>query len=183
METALLIIDIQNDYFPGGANPLSDVDKAAANAARIIELFRAKNRPVIFIQHFSIRPGATFFVPGTRGVEIAEIVRPRLGEKIIPKHFPNSFRETPLHEYLQATGVKKLIVCGMMTQMCVDSTVRAAKDLGYECTVIGDACAASDLACWNRIIPAAEAHDSFVAAFTYYYAGVVRTFEYIAKNS
>ena len=183
METALLIIDIQNEYFAGGANPLVGADKAAANASKMIDFFRAKNLPVIFIQHFATNPNAKFFVPGTQGAEFEYGVRPRVGEKIIPKHFPNAFRETPLHEYLQAMGIKHLVVCGMMTHMCVDSTVRAAKDLGYECKVIGDACATCDLAHWGKYVNAKDIHNSFLAALAYYYAGVVKTSEYIAKNS
>jgi len=183
MDTALLVIDIQNDYFPGGANPLVGADKAAANASKIIDFFRAKDLSVIFIQHFSNRPDAKFFTPGTPGVEFASGVRPLQGEKIIPKHFPNAFRETPLHEYLQTIGIKHLVVCGMMTHMCVDSTVRAAKDLGYGCQVIGDACATCDLANSGKYINACDINDSFLAAMTYYYAGVVKTSEYIAKNS
>jgi nicotinamidase-related amidase len=183
MDTALLIIDIQNDYFPGGANPLVEADKAAANASKMIDFFRAKGLPVIFIQHFSNSPDSKFFAPGTPGVEFAYGVRPHQGEKIIPKHFPNAFRETSLHEYLQTTGIKRLVICGMMTHMCVDSTVRAAKDLGYECQVIGDACATCDLAHWGKYVNAKDINNSFLAALAYYYAGIVKAAEYVAKNS
>jgi nicotinamidase-related amidase len=183
MEPALLVIDIQNDYFAGGTNPLVEADMAATNAARMIEFFRDRDLPVIFIQHIAKRSDAKAFIPGTGGAGIADQVRPLPGEKIFQKHFPNSFRETSLHEYLQAIGVKQLVVCGMMTHMCVDATVRAAKDFGYECLVIGDACATCDLDYWNHNIPAELANASFLAAFTYYYAGVVRTSEYIAKHS
>jgi nicotinamidase-related amidase len=182
MDTALLLIDIQNDYFPGGANPLFESVKAAAKASDVIELFRKKGWPVVYIQHLSDRPGATFFAPGTRGAEIAHTVRPRAGEKIVVKHYPNSFRGTELEAHLKGLGVKKLVVCGMMTHMCVDATVRAAKDLGYDVTVVGDACATCDLAHWGEFVPAKEVHRSFLAALAYYYAGVIRADEYIEKN-
>lgn len=182
MDTALLVIDIQNDYFPGGANPLFEAGKAAAKAADIIELSRKKGWPVIYIQHFSTRPGSTFFVPDTFGVEIESSVRPLPGEKIIPKHFPNSFRETGLEAYLRELGVKKLVVCGMMTHMCVDATVRAAKDLGFEVTLVGDACATCDLAIWGKFVQAKAVHESFLAALAYFYAGVVKADEFVEKN-
>jgi nicotinamidase-related amidase len=183
MDTALLVIDIQKDYFPGGANPLFEADRAAANAACILRFFRDREKPVIFIQHFSTRPDATFFVPGTVGADIATAVKPRLGEKILPKHFPNSFRETPLHEHLKTLGISKLVICGMMTHMCVDSTVRAAKDIGYDCQVIGDACATCDLTLLDKRVDAERVQQSFLAAMAYYYASVVKASEFIAKNS
>jgi nicotinamidase-related amidase len=182
MDTALLVIDIQNDYFPGGSNPLYGADKAASKAADVIGFFRGKGRPVVYIQHLAARPDATFFAPGTRGAEIAPAVRPRDGEKIVVKHFPNSFRETDLDAHLKSLGVKKIVVCGMMTHMCVDATVRAAKDIGYGVTVIGDACATRDLAIWGRSVAAGEVHRSFLAALSYFYADVVTADEYIEKN-
>lgn len=182
MDTALLVIDIQNDYFPGGANPLFHADKAALKASDMVDFFRGKGWPVIYIQHFSTRPDATFFAPGTPGAEIEYSVRPQAGEKIIAKHFPNSFRETELLAHLQSLGIKNLVVCGMMTHMCVDATVRAAKDLGYEIRVVGDACATCDLAIWGKYVNAAAVQQSFLAALAYFYAGVVKADEYIEKN-
>jgi nicotinamidase-related amidase len=181
-DTALLVIDIQNDYFPGGANPLYKASEAAAKASKLVGFFRAKGMPVVFIQHFANRPDSRFFAPGTFGVEFERSVRPHPGEKIVPKHFPNSFRETDLQEHLHSLGVKGLVVCGMMTHMCVDSTVRAAKDLGYDVRVAGDACATCDLAIWGKYVNAAEIHKSFLAALAYFYAGVVMTDEFIEKN-
>ncbi len=98
METkkALLIIDIQNDYFEGGANPLSGSLEASINAKRLLTDFRSKSLPVVHVQHFSTRPGSTFFIPNTNGVEIHENVRPVNGEKVIAKNYPNSFHETDL---------------------------------------------------------------------------------------
>ncbi len=181
-DPALLVIDIQNDYFPGGANPLYKAGEAAAKASKLADFFRGKGWPVVFIQHFSNRAGSRFFVPGTPGVEFEKGVRPRVGEKIVPKHFPNAFRETDLQAHLQGLGVKNLVVCGMMTHMCVDSTVRAAKDLGYEVRVAGDACATCDLAIWGKYVNAEQIHKSFLAALAYFYAGVILTDEFIEKN-
>lgn len=182
MDTALLIIDIQNDYFEGGANPLFGADAATDKASKLLENFRARGLPVIFIQHVSNRPDAKFFAPGTQGVEIEYSVRPKVGEAIITKNFPNSFRDTSLHVLLQKLGVKNLVVCGMMTHMCVDATVRAAKDLGYAVTLVGDACATCDLAIWGEFVGAANVNKSFLAALAYYYAGVVTTADYLALN-
>src|SRR5262245_42447983 len=113
MSNALLIIDIQNDYFPGGANALVGPDAAAAQAAKLIAAYRAKGKPVIHMQHLSVRPGATFFVPGTKGAEIHDAVKPAAGETVIQKNFPNSFRETKLLDHLRGAGIKELTIAGM----------------------------------------------------------------------
>ncbi|MAN27678.1 MULTISPECIES: cysteine hydrolase family protein [Mesonia] len=179
METALLLIDIQNDYFPNGKMELSHPEKASLNAKKILEKFRKEKLPVIHIQHQSTRPEATFFIPETQGVEIHENVKPIAGEKIIVKHFPNSFRETELITTLEEMGVKKLVICGMMTHMCVDATTRAAKDFGLECIVIGDACATKDLEINGEQVKAKEVQKSFLAAFNYFYSEVLTTEKFL----
>jgi nicotinamidase-related amidase len=88
MTTALLLIDIQNDYFPGGAMELVEPENAAARAFRLLNDFRQKSLPILHIQHLATHPGATFFLPGTAGVSIHESVSPAAGEPIITKHFP-----------------------------------------------------------------------------------------------
>jgi nicotinamidase-related amidase len=172
MSSALLLIDIQNDYFPGGANPLIGIEEACNNAKKILTFFRDKKLPVIHIQHISIRKGATFFLPNTNGVEINKCVKPLSSEEVIQKYFPNSFRNTNLLEKLRELGVENLNIVGAMTHMCIDATTRAAFDLGFNCSVIEDACATKDLEFNGKIIPAADVHGSFMAALKSAYARV-----------
>ncbi|WP_255491430.1 cysteine hydrolase family protein [Dysgonomonas sp. ZJ279] len=179
MNKALIIIDIQNDYFEGGANPLVGSYEASLNANLLLNDFRAKDLPVIHIQHLANREGATFFAPNTKGAEIHANVTPVDGEKVIVKHFPNSFRETELHAYLQSLKIDKLVICGMMTSMCVDSTTRAAKDLGYNCTVVGDACAAPNLQINGETVAAKDVQNAFLAALNYFYSTVLTTEQYL----
>src|SRR5689334_1999783 len=133
-DAALLIIDIQNDYFPGGAMALEGPDAAAEKASRALKSFRDRQWPVIHVRHSSIRPGSTFFLPGTKGAEIHASVTPKSGETVIEKNFPNAFRSTGLKEILERQQTKDLVIAGMMTHMCVDATVRHAADLGYKVT-------------------------------------------------
>lgn len=170
---ALLLIDIQNDYFPGGAMALAGPEAAGRNAAALLARFRAAGRPVFHIRHEAAHPGATFFLPGTPGADIHACVAPLPGETVILKHWPNSFRETGLAQALDACGAKRLAVAGMMTHMCVDATVRAAFDLGYAVTVAADACAARDLAFAGRAVAAADVQAAFLAALGAVYAEVV----------
>ena len=165
MTTALLLVDLQNDYFPGGKMELSGIETAAENTAAVLESFRKRNYPVIHIQHFSRKPGATFFLPETTGVEIHEKVAPKTSETVISKNFPNSFRDTKLETVLRDLGVKDLVVCGAMTHMCIDSTVRAAFDLGFNCAVAGDCCATRDLpAPDGSTVNALHVQNAFLAA-------------------
>ena len=178
-ESALLIIDIQNDYFPGGAMALHQPEAAAANAAKLIAAYRQKSRPVIHVQHISTRPGATFFLPNTPGVEIHASVRPQPGETVIQKHFPNCFRETALETRLEAAATRHLIIAGMMTHMCVDATVRQAFDLGYRITLAADACATREQSFGGQTIAAAQVHGAFLAALNGLYAKVLPVEEII----
>lgn len=175
MSEALLLIDIQNDYFPGGAMALEGSVAAGQAAGRLLATWRERKLPVVHVQHLSTRPGASFFVPGSPGVEIHSCVAPLVGETVICKNFPNSFRNTGLHEHLQGIGAKALLICGMMTNMCIDATVRAAADLGYRCRVAHDACAARALRFDGVEVSAAQVHAAFLAALQGLYAEVVGT--------
>ena len=177
MTTALLLIDIQNDYFPGGAMEVVGAGAAATQAARLLVAFRQESFPVIHIQHLAARPGATFFLPGTRGAEIHESVRPASGEPVFQKHFPNSFRETPLLEHLRSTGVSRLIIAGMMTHMCIDTTTRAAADLGFGCALAHDTCATRDLSFNGLAVPAASVQAAYLAALNGLFAKVLSASE------
>jgi len=176
-EHALVIIDIQNDYFPGGKMELEGAEAAAGNAGRALEQFRNKRLPIFHVRHRSTRQGATFFIPGTAGVEIHERVRPNSGERVIEKNFPNSFRATGLDQVLKAAGVTELVVAGMMTHMCVDASVRQAADLGYKVTLLGDACATRAQSFGGESVPARQVHAAFLAALNGFYAKVIPTHE------
>ena len=175
MSKALLIIDIQNDYFVNGAMELVGSLEASENAKLVLTKFRNEKLPIVHIQHLSVAPDSVFFLPETKGQEIHENVKPLDGEKLITKYYPNSFRETELLEHLKSQNITELIIVGMMTHMCVDATVRAAKDLDFECTVIGDASASRDLEINGETVKAADAHHAFLSALSFFYADVKNT--------
>jgi len=175
METALLLIDIQNDYFVGGRNPLVNAEKAAEQAARALVYFRGKNLPIFHVQHISLQDGATFFLPDTDGCKIYQGVFPVQGESVIVKHTPDSFFQTDLHEQLTALNIKQLYICGMMSHMCIDTSVRAAKRLGFSVRVLEDACATKDLVWNDETIPADIVHKTFMASLKGTFATVMKT--------
>lgn len=172
MTRALVIVDIQNDYFEGGAYPLPASAEAAERAAVLLAGFRHAGLPVVHVRHIWDGPEAEFMIPGTWGSETSAIVAPLDGEPVIVKEFPNAFRETELLEVLGGLGADELVVCGMMSNLCVDATVRAAADLGFSVTVAHDACAASDLVFDGIEVAAASVHAAFMAGLTEY--GAVR---------
>lgn len=181
MKTAFVIIDVQNDYFPNGKNELVNSLEASLKAKDLLEHFRQRNLQVVHIRHLSLRPGATYFIPGTEGAEIHANVQPLQNEKIVTKNYPNGFRETDLHDYLQEQQIEHLVISGMMSHMCVDSTARAGKDLGYRITIAEDACATKDLPFQDHKIPAQEVHQSFMAGLSQYYAEIKTSCELIEQ--
>jgi nicotinamidase-related amidase len=177
MSTALVLIDLQNDYFPGGTMELVGAEAAVGQAAKLVQAFRQSALPIFHVQHIAKRAGATFFLPGTTGAEIHASVSPAEGEALVVKHFPNSFRETTLHDLLRSVNASKLVVAGMMTHMCVDTTVRAATDLGFQCFLAGDACATRDLQFVAEHVQARDVQLAYLAALHGTFATVKSTQE------
>lgn len=181
MSRALLIVDIQNDYFPGGAYPLVAPEAAADATAKLLAAFRASGETVIHMRHVWDAPEASFMRPGTYGVEIHHSVAPIDGEVVLQKSEPNSFLGTGLADTLDAQGVDHLVVAGMMTSMCIDSTVRAAADRGLNVQLVHDACAAPDLEFGATLVPGAQVHAAFVAALGDGFAELVSVDDFSAR--
>lgn len=179
MKAGLVLVDIQNDYFPGGSMELVGMEPAGKKARDLLVLFREEQWPTFHIQHISTYKGATFFLPNTSGAEIHASLKPRPQDEVIQKHYPNSFRETNLIEKLTDAGVKNIVICGAMSHMCIDATTRAAFDLGFNCTVIHDGCATRNLEFGGKTIPAEAVHAAFMAALGAAYARVLSSDEFI----
>jgi nicotinamidase-related amidase len=183
MTTALILIDLQNDYFPGGTMELYQADAAVAQAAAALENFRSRSLAVFHVQHIAEEADATFFLPGTTGAEIHRAVGPIAGERVVVKHFPNSFRETRLLEELKSIGATHLVFVGMMTHMCVDTTVRAACDLGFQCTLLHDACATTELQYSDVTVDARQVQAAYLAALRDGFAKVETTKDWLDGES
>ena len=164
--TALILIDIQNDYFDGGALELANADQAAKNASSLLNIFRTRQLPIIHIQHETLQPEMGFMLPGTRGQQIHSSVAPNEGEICLTKHYPNAFWNTVLEEVLKEQNITHAVVAGMMTHMCVSTTIRAAMERGFQVTAIQDACATRTLSLNNEEIPADVVHQTALAELT-----------------
>jgi nicotinamidase-related amidase len=160
--TALIIIDIQDFYYPGGLMPLSAPEAAGANAAQLLARAREKNVMVVHVGH-NASAGRGFHAD----------VAPREGEAVVMKDEVNAFLGTDLQQRLQAKEIKRLVICGMQTHMCVEAATRAASDLGYEVLLVGEACATRDLKHGDSVVPAAQVHAATLATLDRTYAKVV----------
>ena len=181
MNTALLLLEIQNDYFPNGRIPLEKSLEASMKAETVLHAFREKKQPVIHVQHISTHPDATYLLPCTKGADFHSTVQPVKGEMIIKKHYPNSFKDTPLLNHLIKNQTNHLVVCGMMAHLTVDATVRAAYDLGFSCTVLHDACTARQIEFNHTAISAQNVLYSFLGSFQPTYATVLSSDDYLQK--
>ena len=169
-KTALIIIDIQDFYFPGGSLPLINPEIAAENAKKILIFFRDQKLPVIHVRHKS-----------SKGFGIYRILKPVPGEKIVTKTEVNGFKGTGLKLYLDRLKIESLVICGMQTQMCVEGIVRAASDYGFKVTLIADACATRDLKYNEILIPSKLVQASTLKTIDGIYAEVVTTSEFLKK--
>ena len=177
MKTALILIDFQKDYFPGGKHPMVNALEAAKNAYMLLQCFREHNGYHVHIQHISKEPGAIFFISGDRGTDIHDSVAHFEGEPIVYKHTPNAFLSTELLTLLKGKEIERLVICGMATHLAVEATARAASELGFQVIVAEDACATRDLQSDDTVIAADHVHKAALAALKSY--GKVMTSEKI----
>lgn len=174
--TALILIDIQNDYFDPHALPIPDGTRVVAKAASLLDRADALGLCVIHIQQVSPNPRSPIFALASNGVQIHPGVSPRPGHLLIQKHLPSSFTDTNLAATLAQRGIETLILCGLMTHMCVDSTARDALHRGYKLIIAADACASRDLPTTDgTVIDAATVHRASLAALADRFADVMST--------
>lgn len=176
---AIIVVDIQNDYFPGGKYTLDKIQQAAENARDVIDAARNKGDSVIHVQHIFPDPSAPFFIADTEGAEINPIVAPQPGETVVVKNHPNPFLNTDLKSRLDGAGIKEVVIVGAMSHMCIDATARAASDFGYKTSVVQDACATRDLEHGGITIPAAQVHAAMMSSLGFAYAAIIDAQDYI----
>ena len=170
-KTALLVIDIQDFYFPGGKWELVNPLPASLNAKKLLEHFRSEKMPVVHVRH-KTEPG----------FKIHKNVTPLKEEKVITKTQINSFKDTDLLDHLKENRIAELVICGMQTNVCVEAAVRAAADYGFSCILIHDACAAKDLEFNGRKILAKDVHTAVLGTLSGSYAKVIDTKTFLEEK-
>ena len=147
MSIALLVIDVQNDYFPNGYFPLWNAEATLAQIETAIAKANAQRIPVIHIQHIANPANgiSPFFNEGTEGVRIhARILAAAPNAPIVVKQHADSFVNTTLEATLSALGVTELLICGMMTQNCVTHTAISKSAEKYTVSIVADCCTTVD---------------------------------------
>lgn len=180
--TALIIIDIQNEYFNGGGLPLLESESTAANAKVLLEWARQNAITVLHIRHLAKNASSPIFSSNSKTSEIAAIVSPLISERIFIKHFPNAFLGTDLHAFLTNHKIDTLIACGMMTHTCVASTSQAAAELGYSVILAKNACTTRSLPVGNagQAMDYKTIHEATLVALSDAIAEIMGTDEIIA---
>ncbi|HEY1026964.1 MAG TPA: cysteine hydrolase family protein [Pseudomonas sp.] len=177
---ALVLIDIQNDYFEGGKWPLHGMDAAASNAARVLAAARKAGDKVVHVRHEFQSDDAPFFTPASEGARIHASVQPQADEAVVLKHQVNAFLGTDLKALLDAAGIEQVTLVGAMSHMCIDAAARASSDFGYATCVVHDACATRDQVFEGQSIAAAQVHAAYMASLAFAYASLVSTEQYLA---
>ncbi len=169
-KTALLLIDIQDFYFPGGFSALSEPEVAARNAALVLDYFRKNKMEVVHVMHKASKQNG-----------INKIVMPLENEKVIEKTEVSCFNKTGMLEYLKEKNISRVVIAGMQTHMCVEAAVRAAYDNGFQVILISDACATKDLEYEGKKIPAEMVRLTTLSTLKAY-AEITTAKEFLAKN-
>lgn len=177
---AIVIVDLQKDYLGSGRFPLVGIDAAAANAARVVEAARSRGDRIVHVHHVSKEVDSPLFAPGTDGIQPIQALVPQADDAVIIKNYPNSFRDTALQETLRQSGIKDVVVIGAMSDVCIDATARAAADLGYDLTVVHDACATRDKTFGDSHVPAAQVHATIMSALDFGYGKVTTTADFLS---
>lgn len=167
--TALIIIDIQEFYFPGGDAELVNPEEASLNAEKILKYFRKNNLTIVHVRH-NYEPGG----------DIHENVKPTDSEKVVSKNDVNCYKDTDLLEYLKKNSVKNVVICGMQTHMCVEAAVRASHDYNFKTILIHDACTSKDLKFDDILIKAKDVHYSTLSTLRSY-AKIIDTESFLKK--
>ncbi|MGI9280005.1 MAG: cysteine hydrolase family protein [Endozoicomonas sp.] len=181
-QRALLVIDLQNDYYPGGLWPLHDIAQASRNARTVLDSVRNSEDLVVHVRHEFEDNNAPFFLAGSTGAEIHSDMLPLDNETVVLKHAVNSFHQTNLKALLDQHNIKDLVLVGAMSHMCIDAATRAAGDFGYNVTVIEDACASKDVEFNGRNVAAEDVHAAFMSALSFAYADVVSTQQWLEQQ-
>ncbi len=181
MKQALILVDIQNDYFPGGRWELDGMQQAASKARVLLDTFRDDVRFTLHVQHVFDLPDPPFFAAGSEGVELHESIAPQADEEVLIKNNANAFRDTNLLEILEMKDIERVVVCGAMSHMCVEATARAAADHDLEVVVVHDACATRAVEFGGQTIPAGDVHTTAMATLSFGYAEVLSLDEYLAR--
>ena len=179
MKRALLVIDVQNEYFAGGAMPVSHPPDSLRAITEAMDGAAENGVPIVVIQHGTENPEAKAFVKGSRGWRLKGEVDVRRRTVVIEKTMPGSFTGTNLEAWMKENSVDTLAITGYMTQLCCDTTARQAVHLGYKVEFLSDATGTLDISNSAGAVKAEELHRAILVSQQARFSKVVTTEEWI----
>ncbi len=182
MKRALLVIDVQNEYFTGRL-PITHPKDSFSNILKVIDAANEKELPVILIQHTAPSKDSKTFVKGSPEWEIHEEVLKRKYDCIIEKHLPGSFTGTGLEDVLKEKGIDTVVICGYMSQMCCDTTSRQAVHLGYQVEFLSDATGTLNISNYAGSVTAEERHRAIIVTQAMRFSKVMSSDEWVSMKS
>lgn len=183
MKRALIVVDVQNEYFEGGALPISYPPNSFSRIKEAIEEAQKAGILVVFVQHASLKENAGAFVRGSHLWEFHDDIKKLTPDLVIEKNHASSFVGTDLNWRLRTLGIDTVTIVGYMTQNCCDATARDASQLGYNVEFLSDA--NGTLAFSNNAgeVSAEELHRSFLVAQAFGFSRVLSLDEWRALLS
>jgi nicotinamidase-related amidase len=180
-QTALIIVDMQKGMASPAAGHRNN-PQAEANIARLLTKWRACRAPVVHVRHLSRTPGSLFW-PGQPGAEFQDALRPAADEHVVEKNIPDAFAQSGLEKWLRVRQISALVIVGVSTNNSVESTARSAGNLGFQTTVIADACYAYDMTDYDGVLRDAKiVHAMALANLRSDYAQIATTEELLAAT-
>lgn len=177
MTEALLVIDVQNEYFTG-CLPVTYPPGSLGRILGAMDAARTAHIPVIIVQHTG-PAGGPAFAPGTSGWELHPEVQARPRDFLVEKTLPGSFTGTGLGPWLEEHGIKKLVIAGYMTQMCCDTTARQALHRGYGVVFLSDATGTLTISNSAGMVKDADLHRTVLVVQQQRFSQVMTTAEWI----
>lgn len=175
-DIALICIDLQKEYFTKG-RPLriSSRKRVLKKVKMMLQYARARKIPVIHIKHVSKKPLDETFRKDSRFTEFMDEVKPLNEENIVVKSSPGAFYRTNLDQILNKLGIKKVVICGLTSFLCCDTTSREAQARGYKVFFVKDATAALEI----NGVSGKKIHEVVCAIQQWYFAEVILTKDFL----
>ncbi|AUW93459.1 cysteine hydrolase family protein [Sulfobacillus sp. hq2] len=181
MQAALIIIDAQQEYFaPHGQWVVKGGAESLVQIQRLLSVWRENQGVVVHVVHEALDPGSPVFRLGSPGVLMHPDIKVMPNERLVTKHFPGAFTQTPLDAYLRYAGVDTVVITGYQTHHCCDATTRQARERGFQVIFVGDATGTRDLELRGETVRAEDVQRVTLAAMTGF-AEVLNAEETIAR--
>ncbi len=177
---ALLVIDVQNEYFTGKL-PVCYPADTLPNVLAAIDAAKEAGIPVVIVQHTMTSPGASAFVKGSDGWELHDALKGIEADHYVEKHLPSSFVGTDLQAWLDGNGIDTVVISGYMTQFCCDTTAKYAMHLGYNVEFLSDATATLGFENEAGRVSAEELHRAILVQQAARFSHVLPTEAWIAN--